>query len=375
MTDTVSGPLIALYPDGIVEQSYSLTTATGIVLQATTHQWGFKFYTGEAITVDAVDLRVRQIQTPVGVNLTLEIQTDSSDAPSGTLVGTATTPTAAPTPGNGNEAWTSSVGGIWTLGSAASLSANTPYWMVVKVSSATTLDATNFYQAKHLGTGTAGSSNRQHIRQHNGTNWTTTAEISATGVFVVRTSAPDVSYRAGLPITASAAISAQSKIGVSSAKQGLKTRFGASVTLIGAKMELTKTGSTQGTLTVTVYEGATSKYSGTAAVGEVTSSVQMIVWFTSPVALTAGADIYIVLSTGAGDASNNYTLQTYAINSTYIGALLSPNTRMVAGTGTDPTAFSVITTEVPCLAPIIVDPAADMTAGGTTTVRLQTWMD
>jgi hypothetical protein len=98
----------------------------------------------------------------------------------------------------------------------------------------------------------------------------------------------------------------------------------------------------------------------------IVSTIAFFVFFDAPVELTPDAMTYIILSSpDSADNSNDYTLRTMAINANYISACSDDNFRMVVGTEEPPT--TAVTTEYPCMWPIVCDMVADLdqaAAGG-----------
>ena len=329
---------------GLVRQGYGFVLATGMLLDGTTKRVGFKFYALKAVTLTDIDFWLAKTGTPSAVNLTAQIETDSSGSPSGTLVGTATAAFAAV-----GDGWQ----GTQALGSSAALTAFTPYWLVILVSSATTLDGTNYYQARQCQI----RPNRDVIRQYNGTNWTTTATVSLAGVFALKDSA-GAFY--GVPLSSAVGNSARTDV-FGTNRQGVRYSFGSQVRAVGASFIATKAGSPSA-LEVVLYEGSTEKASASLAAADISSQAFTEFYFSSPVTLAANTNIYVVLrqaSDGGTDAAD-YDLRAYTINATYVEALFPPDRRSVSGTGNDPTALTVNSDEAVGLALIVEDPAADL---------------
>lgn len=333
----------------------AFTAATGMILDGSTEMLGFKYLPSTTSPIVAVDIRL----TLVGTSPTFicSLWPDSADTPDtgGTQLGTDT-------PG-----WTLAATG-WTglkvFGSnSGNLVVNTPVWVVIEYSSGT-IDGSNNVQAQARGTGTA----FDRIRHYNGTNWTTTSVVGAVPFIVIKHA--DGTF-AGLPLTAVAARSAQNDIYVNAGTtqvQGIKFKCGAQVKVLGVACWITKAG-TPDSLTWTAYEGDTSKYSNSIAVASVMSAATgpfNIIWFSSPVLLAADTDLFLIASqTGTSDA-NDYDLTTAVFDTTYIDAILAPDTRFVYGNGTTPSALTVSTTEFPFVFPIVANMASDfdMSGGG-----------
>lgn len=333
-----TGRYLSFLHAGLIQSKidWAVTGATQ-QLDASTEMVAWKFWPTRTSSITHVDAHASV--TGTSPSFTLEIQTDSADAPSGTTVGSATSAFS----------WTSTgFAGEQALGGAASVTVNTPYWLVCKYSSGT-IDASNLI--KLATTGTGWRPNQEKLRHHNGTNWTTTASVNAPGLIILK----DASGYMGYPLTAALARSAQTDI-FGTNRQGIQFTSDTRTKVQGVAFKITKTASPSD-LVITVYEGNTSKYSETITAANISSGADHTWYFNSPVYLAADVVNTIVLSQTAdgGNDSNDYDLQTWGIKNTYINALMPPECRFVAGTGNSPLSYSAVTTEIPYLIPLIDD--------------------
>lgn len=326
--------------------SFSLSVATNIRMDADGEMIACKFYADRTTAIDGIDWNVTVGGTVTDTNFTVEINADSSDAPSGTPLGAASAAFAGPA--------ATGLTGLNTFTDTGALTLNAAYWAVLKRASGGSLSGTDYLEGRTEGTGNR--FNGEKARHHDGTNWTNTTAVLAPCLIVFRHTGGTYS---GTALTANQSSSAQTDI-FSTNRQGIKVKYGAQVKIMGARLVATKTGSPSA-LEIVVYEGATEKYSDQIAAAEITSAVSFVVWFASPVLLAADTDIYVVLRQAADGGSDaaDYDLRTWACNATYLNASMAPDMRMVAGTGDDPTALSVVTSECPWIQPIVVDPAAE----------------
>lgn len=332
-------------------------------LDAASDEAAIKFIAPATMTVTHVDAFLNVNGTVTDATYTLEIQTSSSDLPSGTPVGTATAAFAGP-----------AASGFLTeqaLGSSASLTINTPYWLVLKLVTTGSTSGANYVNLKTLGS--TFRPNQEKV-VHGNAGVYADATSNQVGVFALKDS--DSKYY-GFPMTADIGRSGQTDI-YGSNRQGIKFTVGAKTTLRGVGFRLTKSGSPSDLL-ITVYEGSTSKYTETITAANLTSGADHTAWFTSPVSLASDTACYITLDQAAagGTDANDWDVQTYGISSTYIGAFLPPDTRFLAGSTADPTSLTVVTTEAPVLVPYFDDAAADFDetaggGGGSTTVFIHT---
>jgi hypothetical protein len=349
----VTTPAFAQYPQVLAPleaANISPTALTGIRMAADTEKIGFKFYTRTTSAITHVDPYFDVNGDVTGILFTCQIETDSSDAPSGTPVGTATAAFAGPAADGflGEKALASDTG---------TLTINTAYWLVCNRSSGVSLSGSVWVQAQRS---INAQVNLDKLRHHNGTNWTTTAAQSVRGLFIVKHASGAYT---GAPFTGAYAASTSTDI-FGTNRQGLRFKVGSKQTLHGVRLRFTKTGSPS-SLTVKVYEGTTQRQSQVIAAAEITTAVDLICWFTTPYQVAADANVYIIVQQTAdgGDDSNDYDLRTAILNSSYIAAFSPPDWRFVSGTGDDPTALTVSTTQFPQVFPLMTDPAADFDTG------------
>ena len=317
-------------------------------LDASTEQLAFKYLATTTSPITDIDFYMDITGTVTGINFVVEVQTSSSDAPSGTVLGSASTAFS----GLAADGWT----GLKTLASnTGNLTFGTFYWIVVRVSSGSP-DGSNYIQVLY------GNNVRTDlglkVRHYNGTDWTTTTAVFGIGSFVVKHA--DGTY--------SGFGSGDSGINASSSatdiyntnKQGLKIKFGSPVKILGVRTILNIDGS-PGTLTIRVYEGSTEKYSSpgysAASMQDDTFSTFL---FSSPVLLAADTNLYIIFEQSGVSNSNVYSLDGLDYVSTYKTTIMPTNWDFVYGSGSDPTTFTAETDWGPAIDLIIEDPASDL---------------
>lgn len=320
--------LLAVSPFHVADVGVS---SAGLGIGLTTHKLAVKFFPPVGTAVSKVDLRVAKTGTITGQNFKMEIQSDNNDAPSGTVLGTATGEFAGP----GANGFL----GMQALGSnTGALSLNTAYWLVISWSSGSSPDAGNFLDLSVHNT-LATPNGMSKCRKHNGTDWTTVTANARLGAAVFECT-DGTTY--GLAIDSSQTQSGQTDIHGSN-RQGLRLRFGCAVRAVGAVFRLNKVG-TPSSLVVELYEGSVLKTSGTLAAAWIasTSNTWTSVQFDPPVQVAANTDLSIVFrqSSDGGDDSNDYDLYGVDIPSGYLGTVQETTTRYVYGTGSDPAAFS-----------------------------------
>jgi hypothetical protein len=330
--------------------------AAGMLIDATNKKIGYKFYAQQALGVSAMDICLTVLGSTAGITLVARIETDNADAPSGDLVDALYTTAAFARPAAGTS-WT----GLQSFGgSAPALALNTPYWLVLQNGGGTAPSGTDSVQARGV---QSLYSFGGRLRQHNGTNWTTTGVLDRECQIVLQFS--DSSYF-GDPVTAAPAASGLTKVFATN-KQGLKWRSKVPLILRGVRVQLAKS-TTPDSLLITAYAGSTPKTPTiTIPPASILGNLPYSFWFSSGISLPSDTDLYIILSaaTGGGDSSNCWNIWTEAFQSGYGGALFPTAFHAVSGTSADPTALTPLTTAIPMyFAPIIDDLAVDGVAAG-----------
>lgn len=322
---------------------------------ATTHRLAIKFFPPITTAIRNVDFRAAITGTVTGQNFTAEIQTDSSDVPSGTILGAATAAFAGPA-GTGFL-------GLKALGAnTGALTINTPCWLVIRWASGSSPDASNFLDVgTHNTLSTATGMSK--CRKFNGTNWTTVPANTRSGLAVLECTDGSV-Y--GFPIDSIQTQSGATDI-FGANVQGIRIRFGAQFRPKGCVFRLLKTG-VPSSLLCSLYEGSTLKTSGTLpqALISSTSNTWTSVHFDSPTLLAADTDIHVIFSQVAagGDNSNDYDLYGLTVPAAYIGGVLPPNHRYVSGSNADPALLTASGVFLPFVGLFVDDPAADFDMSG-----------
>lgn len=178
------GSDIILSPVWAIDALQANAFSTQLAVDAANEQVAFRYIPPEDMTITDVAMRFTIGGTTTGITVIMEWQTETVVSatvayPSGTVVGAATSAFAVPT----SSGWIA----LQALGSSATLTRGTPYWLVVRDGGGTAPTASNWWAATRYG----GSSSRGsgHVTRHyNGTNWTTTSSVTSTSVYHVKTS-------------------------------------------------------------------------------------------------------------------------------------------------------------------------------------------
>ena len=332
--------------------SYFFLAATSMTVQGNTQKIAAKFMVTSACTMNTVDIYLGITGTTTGITIKASIQTDSSDAPSGTIVGTQTAAFNCPA----SSGWT----GSQSLPSTQpALTANTWYWLVLEDGGGTAPTGSNFYQFTNMG-GTGGRFNRGKARQYNGTNWTTTAAYNGDCSWIL---ADTNGVYNGVPYEGSFVNETSTPI-YGTQRLGIKFRAGGRCQVYGAAFYIVVSGGggPPSGLDVTLYQGSTVLETVTISEAYVAtgSGSSLEVFFSQTYQITPGTDYYIGLhqNGGTGDASHYYISGKVPINPTYVSCSMPPGWDSLKGTSTNPTAWSSVVAgsrEEYAIAPMILD--------------------
>jgi hypothetical protein len=322
------------------------TPAAAFRIDGAGEQMAYKYLATTTSPITAIDFFMDIQGTVTGINFTVEVQTDSSDTPSGSTLGAASAAFA----GLAADGWT----GLKTLGTnTGNLTVGTPYWVVVQISSGTP-DASNYIMYRRGGQ--LGVGNKQE--HYNGTDWTTDGTDVGEGVRVHQHSDGTYSGNA-IHDTAIGTTSTAPDI-FSTNKQGLKVTFGSFVKILGALVIVDKVG-TPGNLTVRVYSGSTEQAASPAyAPTSILDVGATVVLLSSPILLPPNTACYIILEQDGASGSDDYDMEGYDYNTTYTETVIPNNVAWVYGTGSDPTTFTVETDFIPRMELLLSDPLQEI---------------
>lgn len=346
---------IFLGPYGWVDGDASLVALTTHRMDSDDDLIGCKFFTQSTSGIVAVDWNLTVGGTVTDTNFEISIQADNSDAPDGTPIGAVTAAFAG--------AAATGFFGSQDLGTpTGNLAINTPYWVVIARESGGSLSGTDYIETRITSDGRA---NREKARFFNSTDWTTVTANSNACTFVLEHANGTFS---GWPQTAAAASSAQDDI-FGDDGLGVRYKTGSKIVLQGWRAAFAKAGSPNN-LEFATFVGSTLTDTCTVTAATVASLDFVECWIASPPTIAADTTFYGVLrqASDGGDGSNDYDMRTMAIDGDYVGAVLPADYRLCQfPDNDDPTSSpSCVDTEVPTMAPIILDPAAhlDEAAGG-----------
>lgn len=336
--------------------SNSFSVQTNMLIDATNEKIAIKYYPSATSPITDIAARISVTGNPGSFKFGVFANTYASVA-TGTPDDTTQLGDWSTTFDLAATGWTSLLALATNTGN---LTNGTPVWIVMAYASGT-CDVNNYIQSMKLGAGLYGT-NKPGQRHFNGTDWTTTTALTdGQPLFIVKHA--DGTY-AGAPVTAILARTGAPDI-FSSNKQGIRFKCGSQVKIQGVEYYLTKTGAPNN-LTWSIYEGDTLKYSQTELAADVLSITSSVVWFDTPILLAADTYLYIILSQTGNDTNNDYDLQTWTIDFTYIDAIATADLRAVYGTSSTPSGLTVSNSEIAWCFPIISDLATDldMSAGG-----------
>jgi len=316
------------------------------------------FVAASTSAVTDIDVNVKFTGDTSDVTFRVSIQGDSSNAPDGTPIGGTATFAGQ---NNTGQVWI----GLQTLsgGGTGALTVGVQYWVVIDVSVAGSIDGTHYLEMYRDTSAYGWFGSRTAL--YTG-SWTT--NNGQNGVFVCKRA--DLSYTGFVYTAANQSHGSATDIynDGTDHRQGLRFQAGCQVAVCGASVHFLKSGS-PGTLTLTLYEGSTSRASVTRLAAEMVTNQWHDFWFGTPYLCAADTNLYLVFSNSAGSDANDYDIRGHTINTTYIEcALPGTSWRFVYGSGTDPTAYTVDSSGFAAkIIPYIADPTVDLdqaAAGG-----------
>lgn len=347
--------VLRVQPRSEVAMEGTIGAATGMTLQATTHQLAWRIFPEAGKSIDRVLVAVNVTGTVTGHTYSLEVQSDSagtdSGVPSGTILGAVSASFAGP-------AASGFIGA--NLGSATgALSANVPYWIVLKRVTGTP-DGSNYLQSSQAH-GTTSIAGFSRMRKHDGTNWTNVAAVTNEARCAYRYT--DGKF-GGIPMVTTQTNNGSATDIYGSNKQGTRYRFGSVTTIAGAYFIHTKSG-TPNSLKLEVFEGASLLGSGVLEQSFVGNNAVRHILLSSPVTVAADADCYLIFSQDAagGNNANDYDTRgsvASTLDSNLVDAFTgTTRARFVYGTSSDPTALTVDDTFFPYIQPLVMEPDVD----------------
>jgi hypothetical protein len=311
---------------GLQNTSYQSTNGR---LNAANEAVGFKFWPTSTSPITHVCFWCDISGTMTGITYAARIETNSGDAPSGSVLGAATAAIAAPAA----DGWVAET----ALGTATgNLTLNTPYWLIIADGGGTAPDTSNYTV---FGLNNSPASFGGRARHHNGTNWTTTTAGSGDGIMYVKHQ--DGTYDGIVTATGTGTKSAAATIS-GTTRMGMRGQFAQAQKISTFACKLDKATSPSD-LDITLYIGDTLTETVTRAAAEIIANQWVSVVF-SEVTIPAATYFYVMLhqNSDGGDGSNNYSV--YA--STFVTST-SSLWKLVYGTSETPSSLTVSTTEWP----------------------------
>ena len=331
--------------------SGGFTNLTNIIIDAAGEKIGCRFYPqyyNDVVT--AVDMFVTVVGDCSGITFTLQIEGDTAGEPDGVAIGAATAAFAGPNVSGGAQQWLGGGTNPINLGASASLTINTPYWLVLSIASGTpdgthSLQLRGSYTAQYIGNGT-------RVRHHNGTNWTTTTSVASFANYIIKYNSGKLQ---GFSYCVAMARSAQNDIYVNSGSnqvQGLRIKLACKALISSVIVRATKTG-TPNDLVCTIYEENTQKQTQSFDDALFTTAYSHQIVFQTPVVLNANKNINIVFSqTGTSD-SNDWDIYTSVIPANYMSLMFTSGQGFIYGVLANPNDLTLSTTEFPFITPYV----------------------
>lgn len=344
----------AVVPTGALSHStVNVASASGITIKSATDKMAFKFFPATTNPIVSADLNLAVFGTLTGITLKFHIETNSSDAPSGTVLGSSTAPFSPP----GAAGWTD----LKTLGSdTGALTLNTPYWLVVEDGGGTAPTSSNYTQGRYLSV--PGQTMGGRLKGYTASAWG--SPIAGDPVIVLKDSANNI-Y--GIPATAALISSTTSLYGTN--QDGVRFQIGSTAVIRGVQLRIAFSGTPADGLEVALMSGGSTTPIATAqiALSSIITNNVYTLYFSSGQTLTAGTDYYLMVrqANGAGTAGNYYTIGVTGVPSAYLSAGIgSAFVKVNGSTATIPSSLTTSSSYIPYVVPLLGDASTDLSGSG-----------
>lgn len=288
-----------------VDTSGSIATYDGI--KAAAHRLAIKFRAPDAISIASVALRLAGAGTTTGITYTVEIQGDSSDAPDGTPLGTASAAQAAPA--GGTQRWID----FLSLGSATgNLTQGAPYWIVLKDGGGTTPTGSNYVSIQATGgVNTKDSALAEKGRKYE-SDWTSVAVSINLFMYVLKDTNGHLYPGAVQNSSSNSSSTVADVYGVN--REGIRVCFGSLTTVYGFSLAVGKSNS-PAQLDVEVYRNDTLVDTLEFPSATIASTTRFSGVFPTGVVLQPNDYLYLLLhqNGNGGDDWNDYVLQGFSV--------------------------------------------------------------
>jgi hypothetical protein len=303
----------------------------------------FRFFidSTSSVTINSADAYISNTGVMTGITMIMDIETESAGAPSGTLVGGATSAFA-----NAATGWT----GQQAFSSSATLNPNTPYWLVFSDGGGTAPDGTHFYGPGYIGSNGTFSP-IGGIAMWNQTGTWGSAQTNS-GRFVLQDSNGNY-YGCGLSSGFGSSAITETKV-FGTLRSGLRFKINGNIILSGVGFLLYKT-SSPGSLEVSLYKEATLLETVTIAANQIIGTRIIPVSWASSYTMTPNTNytIYIHQASDGGDSSNYYTMSNGQHHASYKEVTYPATWYLVSGTSADPSGWSTKANYMPGIFPIM----------------------
>ena len=329
--------------------TFQNTAATGMTIQYSSAAIAFQYIAKTTSPVSGFDCSFSITGSLTGQQFQGYFESDASNAPSGTILGSATPSFSGPSV----TKW--DLGGIQSFASnSGALTMNGSYWVVISSAGSTAPTAANYIQLNELAVQYDGG----YLRQFNGANWTTTAAVTLAPDCILEFA--DGHYEGVISTGTNTQLSGTS--GGSRIYQSHVQSFctrpapGTMWKVKGASVREAYGGAPTD-LVASLYSGNTLVTTSTAPRINIVSNNTISIWFT-PTWVNSSANVCVVLSeSGAGGSSSNY-YDSLAVptDSQYFSVENPANTGFwVGNSGPSPSSQTMVTTAMPAGFGFILD--------------------
>lgn len=333
--------VVTLAPASMLGATQVYDTST-LILDADGEEIGLKYYPPTTSPITNIDVYFSVTGTVSGINFRFRVESDSSDTPSGSVLGAATAEFAGPA----SSGWN----GLKSLASdTGTLTLNVPVWIIVYRSSGGSLDSSNKISLRGY-SNIIGIGPIPRGKLYSG-SW---GSAQAYRIAFVAKHADGT--LGGFPIHNMVTTPTVATHIYGDYYHGVKINTPVAFNLSGFVYRLAKAGNPN-SLVAKVYIEDTLVATQTILSSSLITQVETWIYFDSPIKLPANKNCYIILGqeSDGGDNSNDYTTYTIVTRAELLTAAAPTNIRFVYGdwsvAGSVPSGLTVSTTELPYIIP------------------------
>lgn len=342
----------AIIRGGAIQNSSVSLNATAFSISGSGQMVGYRFVLPENITASGFDVYWMSTGNPTASFFKGHIETDANDTASGVFVGQSSS--AA------NIAVGNSWQGYQAFAASASLTANTPYWLVLESTGSPVLNTTNYVNLAAFA-GNNGRVSGGEIKKFSSSAWLPSIQYTDANI-VIRDS---LGRYWGSGWNSAAADSEQI---YGTFRYGIKYRMPGGVRIGGAMAWFRSKYGTYWPIEAQFYSGGTLQGTVTLPTASLNTTRQCYFYLTSSYTTVSGSDNYIILhqTNDSGSNNNGWALYRWAGLPAYMDTLRYPGWEWGTSSMANPTgSWSSSTNYIGAIFPVVKDPMSDFVGSGT----------